>query len=162
MAGQAVVGDGLPGRRVSDVLPVRGPDAGVGVEGAHPDADDVVVVGVAAEEGGPAGGAEGLLEAVGGRVHSDELLSARDLERAGRDAGADRGGGAAAALAAGAVAVAGEIGRGGEPVADTPAHAAAGEGEGHAARVPRAGASPLRFGLLPAWRHWTSSREHFA
>src|ERR687896_652049 len=139
MAGQAVVGDGLPGRRVRDVLAVRRPDAGVGVEGAHAHADDVVVVGVAAEEGGPAGGAEGLLEAVGGRVHSDELLSARDVERAGRDAGADRGGAAGAALAAGAVAVAGVLGRGRELVADTPAHAAAGEGEGHAARVPRAG-----------------------
>src|SRR5918996_3398817 len=120
MAGQAVVGDGLPGRRVRDVLTVRGADAGVGVEGAHADADRVVVVGVAAEEGGSAGGAEGLLEAVGGRVHSDELLSARDLERAGRDAGADRGGAAGAALAAGAVAVAGVLGRGGGVGAGAP------------------------------------------
>src|SRR5688500_15981542 len=120
MAGQAVVGDGLPGRGVRDVLAVRRPDAGVGVESAHPDADRVVVVGVAAEEGGPAAGAEGLLEAVGGRVDGHELLSACDLERAGRDAGADRGGAAAAALAAGAVAVAGVLGRGGELVADAP------------------------------------------
>jgi hypothetical protein len=55
MAGQAIVGDGLPGRRVGDVLVVGGADAGVGVEGAHADADDVVVVWVAAEEGGAAG-----------------------------------------------------------------------------------------------------------
>src|SRR5918992_6061172 len=144
MAGQAVVGDGLPGRGVRDVLAVRRPDAGVGVESAHPDADRVVVVGVAAEEGGPAGGAEGLLEAVGGRVDGHELLSARDVERAGRGAGADRGGAAGAALAAGAVAVAGVLGRGRELVADTPAHAAPGEGEGHAARVPRAGARAAR------------------
>src|SRR5688500_4097862 len=107
MAGQAVVRDGLPGRRIGDVLAVRGPDAGVGVEGANADADRVVVVGVAAEEGRAASRAEGLLEAVGGRVDGDELLSAHDLERAGRGAGAHRGGAAGAALAAGAVAVAG-------------------------------------------------------
>src|ERR687891_1718568 len=149
MAGQAVVGDGLPGRRVRDVLTVRGADAGVGVEGAHADADRVVVVGVAAEEGGSAGGAEGLLEAVGGRVQGNELLSARDLERAGRGAGADRGGAAGAALAARAVAVAGVLGRGTELVADAPAHAAAGEGEGHAARVP-------------GWRFRTTSARNAA
>src|SRR5918996_1407786 len=118
MAGQAVVGDGLPGRRVRDVLTVRGADAGVGVEGAHADADRVVVVGVAAEEGGAAGGAEGLLEAVGGRVDGDELLSAHDLERAGRRAGDDRGGAAGAPLAARAVAVAGVLGRGSDPVTE--------------------------------------------
>src|SRR5688572_27689778 len=157
MARQAVVGDGLPGRRVGDVLVVRGAHAGVAVEGAHADADRVGVVGIAAEQGRAAGRAEGLLEAVVGRVRGDELLAARDPEGARRGPGAERGRAACAALAAHAVAVAGVLGRGGELVANAAAHAATGERQVHAARVP--GANRPRCRLFSALRLWTSWRE---
>ena len=94
----------------------------VAVERAEPNADHLGVDGAAAPERRAAVRAELLEEAaVAGVVRADELLAGQQSERAGRDPCRRGGGGAGAALAPRAVAVAGRD----ERLVDLEAHAAA-------------------------------------
>ena len=106
VARKAVVGDRLPLGRVRHELPVARPDARVLVEGAHPDARDLLRVRANAPERRAAGRAERLRESVLGLVRADELLAGRDSMRSGHDSSLRRGSGAGASLATRAVAVA--------------------------------------------------------
>src|SRR5919201_1150101 len=118
---QAVVRERFPRRRVRDELAVLRANPGIVVEGAEPHRDHVRIVGAAAPQRGAARRAELLRESTLRNVRAHELLTGEDAERTGSDASRRRGGGAGAALAARAVAVA----RGDERLADLEPHAAA-------------------------------------
>src|SRR5205823_4023549 len=76
-AREAVVRQRLPGSGVGDEGPVRGPDAGIAVDRAEPDADHLGILGIAAPERAAAGRAEHLHEAVRRAVVLHELLACR-------------------------------------------------------------------------------------
>src|SRR6185369_283254 len=95
---QAVVGDRLPGRRVGDELAHAGPDARVTVEGAHPDAHPILVLGVTTEHRRSALFAEQLFPAAI-RPPGPQLLLARDQpKRAALRSCVGGGGGSTAPL----------------------------------------------------------------
>ena len=71
-SGETIVGNRLPVRCVVDELAVGGPDSGVAVERAQPNADPLRVVRVAAPERRAAEAAEVLRETVGRLVGADE------------------------------------------------------------------------------------------
>src|SRR6185295_3283845 len=104
-ARQAVVGDGLPGRRVVHELAAAGPDARVAVEGAEAHDHHLAALGVRGEEGRAAVAAEVLGQAAFGLPAAHALLAADDAQRPRRGAGRGGGGSAGAMLAARAVAV---------------------------------------------------------
>ncbi|MEA2153970.1 MAG: hypothetical protein QOE11_110 [Solirubrobacteraceae bacterium] len=137
-ARQAVVGDRLPGSGVGDELARARAHAGVAVERAEADRDDLPAAGLAGQHGRPAGSAEDLLASVGRRPRAQVLLAGSEDERSRPDARRGRGGRARASLAARAVAVDRRDELGADLEAHGAAAAAAGEGdEGHRRIVVR-------------------------
>ncbi len=124
-AGQAVVGDVLPGRRVGHVLPRLGPDARVAVERAEAHQGDVAA-GPAAEQVRAALAAEHLLHPALRGPSAQLVLAAEDGQRVARNHRGGRGGAAGADLAAGAVAVGG----GGQRLGDLELHGSAATASG--------------------------------
>src|SRR3954468_10316075 len=127
MARQPVVGDRLPRRPGADELGNAGAGSGVLVQRAHADADRIGVAGVAAEQRRAAVAAEPLLAALLGSPDAQPVLALDDSERVRRGVCVGRRGGAAAALAAAAMAVARGHERRGHLVAHGAAVAAARE-----------------------------------
>src|SRR3954452_24107364 len=124
MSRQPVLGNRLPGRRARHELARARADAGIAVERPHPDADGVGVAEVAAEDRRAAVAAEPLLPPAGVRLPRAQAVLARDdPERAVRRMGVRRRGHARTALAALAMAVAGDTDGRGHLVADRAARA---------------------------------------
>jgi len=80
---QAVLGKGLPDRRIGNELPHRGADARIVVECSHANADRFRVARVRAEDRGSASSAKPLLAAGFRPPDAQRLLPADDLERSG-------------------------------------------------------------------------------
>src|SRR5262249_2037734 len=147
----------LPRGRVADELADTRADPGVVVERAHADADRVRVARVAAEQGRPARPAEPLLPAAVGLPHPEVVLPGHHPAGPGGGGRTGRHRGPAAALAARAMAVAGDGERRGDLEADGAAVAAAGEWElGHVGascgRRGGAGAGLEHYARAPAAR----------
>src|SRR5947207_4820997 len=108
VGGHSVVGDRLPGRGVGDELADARPDAGIVVEGSHADADRIGVARIAAEERGATVAAEPFLAAAVRLPHAKPVLTRDDPKCAGCGVRIRRRCRATPALAALAVAVAGD------------------------------------------------------
>src|SRR5712664_860801 len=104
VAGDAVVRQGLPGRRVGDVRVVLRPDPGVAVERAEADRDLRAVGPRAAEDARAAEGAEGLRGAALRIPGADQLLPLQQPEALARHAPLGQAVPAGVPAAAGAVA----------------------------------------------------------
>src|SRR3954447_11142767 len=139
MAREPVVGNRLPHRRIVGELALVGTDAGVAVDGAQPYSDLPLGLGVAAEQGRAAVGAEALLGAAAARIPTlDQVLALRETERAFGRARVRRCTGSGAALTARAVAVVRRDERLADLVADAPAYAASGDDGCHDRKATRA------------------------
>src|SRR3954453_5395880 len=118
VARQSVVGDRLPDGGVGDELAHARPDSRVAVEGPHADPDRVGVARVIGVDLRAADAAEVLVTAALGLPLAQRVLAGDDPERPLGGERADRDGGAGAARAALAVAVAGLLQRRGHLEAD--------------------------------------------
>ena len=153
VTGQAVVGHLLPRRGIGDERADAGPDPGIAVERAHADADRVGVAEVAAEDRRAAVAAEPLLAAVFRLPVLQPVLTADDAKRAGRRMRVRRRRGAAAPLAALAVAVARDDERLGDLVAHGAAVASAGQGKlGHMRMLAHCRGGRSWSGPRTSWR----------
>jgi hypothetical protein len=129
VAGQSVVGDRLPRRGIGHELTDARPDPRIIVERPHPDADRIGVIGIAAKERRAALAAEPFLAAVVGLPHSKPVRTRNDPKCSARGVGVRRRRRSCPALAALAMAIAGDDERRGHLESDGPAVATTRERE---------------------------------